>query len=79
MPTTYHLLFQGLPQLVPVGAPPESPNVQLSGNLQMEAVTKILPEVTRLLQQELPNLLHPEKPIENCKGWCESQYNDRRA
>lgn len=60
--------LEGLPQLVPVGAPPESPNVQLSGNLQMEAVTKILPEVTRLLQQELPNLLHPEKPIENCKG-----------
>ncbi|XP_073540015.1 E3 ubiquitin-protein ligase TRIM65 [Phyllobates terribilis] len=56
--------LEGVPKLVPVGTAPASPNVPLCGNLQMEAVTKILPEVTRLLQQELPNFLHPQKPIE---------------
>ncbi|XP_077107887.1 E3 ubiquitin-protein ligase TRIM65 [Ranitomeya variabilis] len=56
--------LEGLPKLVPVGIAPASPNVPLYGNLQMEAVTRILPEVTRLLQQEFPNLLHPPSPIE---------------
>ncbi|XP_044153781.1 tripartite motif-containing protein 65-like [Bufo gargarizans] len=56
--------LEGLPQLMPVGATPRSPNVQLSGNLQMEVVTRILPEVTKLLQMDLPQLLHPEKPVD---------------
>ncbi|XP_056405413.1 E3 ubiquitin-protein ligase TRIM65-like [Hyla sarda] len=66
--------LEGLPQLVPVGIAPKPPNVQQGGNLQLEAVTKILPEVTRLLQQELPNLLHPEKPIDECKGTSGSPF-----
>ncbi|XP_073444015.1 E3 ubiquitin-protein ligase TRIM65 [Dendrobates tinctorius] len=57
--------LEGLPKLVPIGTAPASPNVPLCGNLQMEAVTRILPEVTRLLQQEFPNLLHPQSPIES--------------
>ncbi|XP_069808070.1 E3 ubiquitin-protein ligase TRIM65-like [Dendropsophus ebraccatus] len=59
--------LEGLPQLVQVGAAPKSPKVQISGNLQMGAVAKILPKVTRLLQQELPNLLHPEKRIDGAR------------
>ncbi|KAM4031064.1 E3 ubiquitin-protein ligase TRIM65-like [Anomaloglossus baeobatrachus] len=56
--------LEGFPKLVQVGTAPASPNIPLCGNIQIEAVTKILPEVTRLLQQELPNLLHPQRSIE---------------
>ncbi|KAM3923784.1 E3 ubiquitin-protein ligase TRIM65-like [Leptodactylus fuscus] len=56
--------LEGLPQLDPIGVAPISPNIQLNGNLQMEAVTTILPEVNKLLQTDLPNLLHPEKPVD---------------
>ncbi|KAG8566228.1 hypothetical protein GDO81_013148 [Engystomops pustulosus] len=59
--------LEHLPQLVPVGVAPGSPNIQQCGNLQIEAVTKIMPEVTRLLQEELPNMLHPEKPKKKCQ------------
>ncbi|CAI9606397.1 unnamed protein product, partial [Staurois parvus] len=51
--------LEGLPLLAPVGCAPVPPNVQLCGTAQMNAITKVLPEVTRLLQQELPNALHP--------------------
>ncbi|KAM5136070.1 E3 ubiquitin-protein ligase TRIM65 [Mantella aurantiaca] len=51
--------LEGLPRLAPVGCAPVSPNVQFCGTTQMDAVTRILLEVTRLLQEELPNALHP--------------------
>lgn len=51
--------LEGLPQLAPVGCAPVPPDVQLCGTAQMNAITKVLPEVTRLLQEELPNALHP--------------------
>nr|DBA27859.1 TPA: hypothetical protein GDO54_008308 [Pyxicephalus adspersus] len=53
--------LQGLLLLTSVGDVPVAPDVEVCGTVQMEAVTKVLPEVTRLLQEELPNALHPEK------------------
>ncbi|XP_063816641.1 E3 ubiquitin-protein ligase TRIM65 isoform X1 [Pseudophryne corroboree] len=52
--------LQGLPLLVPVACAPVSPNIRQCGTLQMDAVNRVLPEITRLLQDELPNALHPE-------------------
>ncbi|XP_075701971.1 E3 ubiquitin-protein ligase TRIM65 isoform X2 [Rhinoderma darwinii] len=63
--------LEGLHQLTPVVGAPGSPNVQLCGNLQMEAVTTVLSEASRLLQQELPNLLHPEIPIDKLEETLE--------
>ncbi|XP_066442748.1 E3 ubiquitin-protein ligase TRIM65 [Eleutherodactylus coqui] len=68
--------LESLPQVMPVLVAPESPNVQQCGNLQTEAVTKILPEVTRLLQLELPNLLHPENPRESSGIVSDISVND---
>ncbi|XP_063816642.1 E3 ubiquitin-protein ligase TRIM65 isoform X2 [Pseudophryne corroboree] len=51
---------KGLPLLVPVACAPVSPNIRQCGTLQMDAVNRVLPEITRLLQDELPNALHPE-------------------
>ncbi|XP_018423892.1 PREDICTED: tripartite motif-containing protein 65 [Nanorana parkeri] len=52
-------LLEGLLLLAPVGCAPIPPDVQLCETVQMDAVTRVLPEVTRLLQEELPNALHP--------------------
>ncbi|XP_075033910.1 E3 ubiquitin-protein ligase TRIM65 [Mixophyes fleayi] len=59
--------LEGLPRLVPVACAPVSPNIQLRGTLQMDVVNRVLPEITRLLQAELPNGLHPEKPHDDNK------------
>lgn len=51
--------LEGLLLLAPVGCAPIPPDFQFCGTEQMDAVTRVLPEVTRLLQEELPNALHP--------------------
>ncbi|XP_071968015.1 E3 ubiquitin-protein ligase TRIM65 [Engystomops pustulosus] len=66
--------LEGVPQLVPVGVTPISPNVQ--ENLQMERVTKILSEVTRLLQKELPDILHPTETSTPPSGFAVNDICD---
>ncbi|KAM4691198.1 E3 ubiquitin-protein ligase TRIM65-like [Rhinophrynus dorsalis] len=52
--------LNGLPLLFLPGPPPVLTDIPTCGYSQVDAVTKILPEVTRLLQVELPNALHTE-------------------
>ncbi|XP_053565132.1 tripartite motif-containing protein 65 [Bombina bombina] len=63
-----HAIF--LQQLALLASPesaPTLPDIPFCCSAQVEAVTRILPEVKRLLQVELPNALHPCMPETEAK------------